>query len=55
MDDPGQKKEREREKGKGKLKEDEEGWQKELEVDDRGQGHSCDEELRMKDVALVRP
>lgn len=45
----------ERARGRRTLKEDEEGRQKELAVDERGQGHSCDEELRMKDVALVRP
>lgn len=54
-DDPRAKqREGERERGRRKLEEDEEGRQKELEVDERGQGHSCDEELRMKDVALVR-
>lgn len=53
------KREGERERGRAggrrKLKEDKEGWQKELEVDAKGQGHSCDEELRMKAAALVRP
>lgn len=52
-DDLGQKNGRER--GRRKRREDKEGWQKELEVDAGGQGHSCDEELRMKDVASVRP
>lgn len=52
-DDLGQKNGRER--GRRKRREDKEGRQKELEVDAGGQGHSCDEELRMKDVASVRP
>lgn len=43
------------ERGRRKCREDREGLEKELEVEERGQGHSCDKGVRMKDVASVRP
>lgn len=42
-------------RGRRKCTEDREAQETEWEVEEGGQGRSCDKEVRMKDVASVRP